>query len=141
MASKIVAALLLFLGADRVAHSDSRFRAGQKWAYQTRHGEEGSTLTVLKVEPDPKLGEIVHIAIDGIKIKAPQGVRTHLEHTPISAKALEGSVTRVVVEKVPLPDFAEGYAQWKAARGGVFTIGVAKIVDAIEQSLASGAAR
>lgn len=137
MAPKIVAALLALLGGAGVAQAESRYRPGQKWAYQTRRGEEGSTLTILKVEQDPKLGEIVHIAIDGVKIKTPTGVQTKLPHSPISAKALDGSVTRLVAEKVAIPDFSAGYDEWKAAHGGVFTISVANVIDAIEQVMAS----
>ncbi len=142
MASKAVAALLLLLGGAAGARADSRFQAGQKWAYQTRHGEEGSTLIVLKVEQQPKLGQIVHIAIQGLKLRTTPGVvQTEIPHAPISAKALDGSVTRLLADKVAIPDFADGYAQWKAAHGGVFTIGVARIVDVVEQAFASRARR
>jgi hypothetical protein len=140
MRTRIVAALLLLLlAAAFTARAAPRFAPGQKWAYQTRHGEEASTVTILAVDEDPKRGQIVHIAVDGLAIKTAHGVQRALPHAPISARALAGSVTRLVADKVPLPDFAEAYAHWKAAHGGVFNLPVAKIVDVVEEALASRA--
>lgn len=42
--------------------------AGQTWHYNARHGEEKSTLSVLKVESLPK-GIIIHIRVDGIRLR------------------------------------------------------------------------
>jgi hypothetical protein len=140
MASKLVAALLALLGGTGLAHAEARFRPGQKWNYHTRAGEESSTLIVLKVEPaPPELGAIIHIAIEDIKLRTPNGVQTRFPHLPISAKALERSVTKLVSERVPIPDFAAGYARWKADHGGVFTEVVAVIISTIEQSVSSAA--
>jgi hypothetical protein len=141
MASKLVAALLALLSGTGLAHAEARFRPGQKWSYHTRAGEENSTVIVLKVEDGgAKVGTIVHIAVEDIKLRTPMRVQTRFPHLPISADALARSVTKLVAERVPLPDFAEGYAQWKQAQGGVFTIPVALILSSVEQA-ASGAAR
>jgi hypothetical protein len=142
--SKIIVILIALVILGRMAAGKrppapepSRFAAGQKWAYQTRPGEEGSFVVVLKVERDDK-DAIVHIAIEALKLKNPRAgkVSERIGHSPISEKALAASVTKRLAENVPLPDFEEGYASWKAAHGGVFTIPIAEIVATIEKSLA-----
>jgi hypothetical protein len=106
------------------------FEAGQIWEYATRPGEASSRLTVLKVESAEKLGEIVHIRLDGVAIKGPKGETvTTISHLPYSELALRKSVTRLAREKVQVPDFAEGYKSWKDAKGGVFTIPVSECVE------------
>ncbi len=45
----------------------SSLEVGQVWAYKTRPGENGSTLTVLKIEQFKDLGQVVHVRIDGIR--------------------------------------------------------------------------
>lgn len=123
--------MVALVGLSGTARTNGRFAAGQRWAYQTRAGEESSTLTILKVEDLPKLGPIVHIAVDGLKLKTTGGVQTRIGHMPFSRAALDGSVTRLLAEKVALPDFAEGYSSWKEAHGGVFTISVAAAIDSV----------
>src|SRR6266566_2824100 len=49
--------------------SDSKFHAGQVWPYNTRPHEKGSTLTILKVESLPKLGVIIHIRVDKVRLR------------------------------------------------------------------------
>ena len=44
------------------------FAPGQVWTYKTRPGEEASRIIVCRVETDPKLGEIVHIHVNGLQI-------------------------------------------------------------------------
>jgi hypothetical protein len=42
---------------------------GQIWTYKTRPAEADSHLTILKRETHPKLGTIVHISVDGLRMK------------------------------------------------------------------------
>ena len=49
--------------------TESRYKVGQVWSYKTRPNETKSTFIVVKVENDPKLGNIVHIALRDLKIK------------------------------------------------------------------------
>ena len=44
--------------------TDPKFRVGDVWEYNTRPGEEGSRLTVVKIDNSPELGIIVHVAVD-----------------------------------------------------------------------------
>jgi hypothetical protein len=58
--------------ADMLADtSEGKYHVGERWNYRTRRGEEDSLLTVLKVESSPKLGVIVHVSLDGLRIENP----------------------------------------------------------------------
>jgi hypothetical protein len=51
------------------ATTDAKYSAGQIWGYKTRPGESDSTVTILRVETLPKIGEIVHLRIDEIRLR------------------------------------------------------------------------
>jgi len=114
-----------------------KFRAGQRWDYKTRPGEEKSTLTILKLETEGEQS-IVHIAIEDVHIsnrQAKSGFVTRVGHAPIEEGALARSVTKLRAAKKKLPPFEEGYDQWKTAHGGIFTITVAEALATVETSL------
>ncbi len=48
---------------------------------------------------------------------------------------LAGSVTELLREDEPLPDFAGGYEQWKEANGGIWTVPIAEIIDALATAI------
>ena len=122
----------------------SKYEPGQVWTYRTRPGEEGSRLTVVKVEAHDKLGAIVHIRVDAVAQKnphAPGGVSRVIHHMPFTADAIDRSVVELVESGVPVPaSFGEGYRLWKeafdAGKGGVWTITVAESISACEEILA-----
>jgi hypothetical protein len=122
-------------------YQDDKFEAGQSWKYYTRSGEENSTLTILKVE---KVNNetIIHVALSGLKIKNPhgaEGVSETIDHLPFSKEAVVESVTELINLENQLPDFMEGYKDWKEAfehgKGGVFTITVKEAVEYVEQTM------
>lgn len=53
--------------------TESRYKVGQVWSYKTRPHENQSSFIVLKLENHPKLGNIVHIALSGLKLRKPNG--------------------------------------------------------------------
>ncbi len=110
------------------------------WEYKTRPGETGSLLRIAKVDRAPKLGDVFHISIVGVKVKGPKGILIELPHAPVARVALEKSVTKLSTSNVSFPDFQPGYADWKSAKGGVFNVSVAEIVSFVEQAV-SGASR
>ena len=123
---------------------ESKFHVGEKWSYHARPGEERSSLTIVKVESSPKLGVIVHVSLDGLRIKSAHGSSGFSEtisHMPFAEAAMENSVTTLAVAKAPLPPFEEGYREWRrafdAGKGGIFTITVAEGVDFIETALSN----
>ena len=113
---------------------------GKLWEYKTRPGETGSTLTIVKVDRDPKLGDIFHISIVGVRIKGLQGVLTELPHAPVARETLDKSVTKLSKANISFPDFRPGYAEWISVKGGVFNVTVAEIVSFVEKAV-SGAKR
>lgn len=89
---------------------DDKFKVGDVWGYATRGGEENSTVTILKIDRSPELGMIVQIAVDKIRLAnchsgpSPESV----PHMPFSRRALDGSVTKKIASKQPLPDYRGG---------------------------------
>jgi hypothetical protein len=109
-----------------------KFHAGQVWAFTPPTNQPNARLTVLRVESGGKLGTIIHIAISGVSYGDGQ---TQIQHLPFAEAAVERSVTTLERESGPVPDFAEGYKQWRqafdAGKGGIFTITVAEAYDAV----------
>ncbi len=113
---------------------DSKFSPGQVWEYKTRQNEENSTLTILKVESLPKVGTIVHVRVDKIRLRNCTGgpEPNKFEHMPFTRDAIERSVTHMA-KQGSVPEFREGYDEWRKACGGVYTITVAEAVKASEE--------
>lgn len=119
---------------------DDKFKVGQKWKYQTRTGEENSSLTILKIEQYDSAGIIIHISVDGLKMQSPHlpgGIAEDILHLPFSKEALSTSVTEMISENNQLPDFMDGYNEWKNANGGAYTIPVSDAVQYTEESIAN----
>ena len=124
----------------------NQYQPGQVWTYRTRAGEEASRLVILKLEQDPKLGTIVHVAVNGFAIPnplAPAGETTEATHLPFASGAMDRSVLEQVDAR-PVPDFREGYDTWRAAfddgKAGIFTITVKEALDVMERTLNEGRA-
>jgi hypothetical protein len=122
--------------------NEGKYHVGETWNYRTRPGEEGSLLTVLRVESSPKLGVIVHVSLDGLRIEnpaAPGGVSEGIGHMPFAEAAIDKSVTRRAASGVPVTAGDEGYKEWRrafdAGDAGIFTITVAEAVDHMAEAL------
>src|SRR5258706_15596565 len=133
---------LLPLGAgckksDLSDTTDSKFKVGQRWAYWARNGEESSTITIVKIERHPTQGVIVHIGLDGLKLKDGKGV---VPHMAFAREAFDKSATKVLEEDAALPNYQQGYQAWKkafdAGEGSVFTVPVAEALTQVEQAAA-----
>ncbi len=119
-----------------------KYKGGQVWAYHTRLHETDSTLTVVKTEMDDTLGSIIHIHIQGLRIGNPHdklGLTSVATHLPCSEEAIDQSVIEVLKASTLLPEYEEGYQQWReafdAGNAGIWGIPVAKMVDAMETVL------
>jgi hypothetical protein len=53
----------------------------------------------------------------------------------VSRATLDASVTQLSASKTVFPDPAPGIAQWRDAKGGVFTIPLADILSTIDATL------
>lgn len=119
-----------------------QLKSGQIWKYNTRKGEVKSRVVILKVEDYGKKGKVVHIAVNGLRIKNEHiegGFSKDIGHLPFDKESLLKSLTELESTTDNLPEFMDGYLQWKEAfdngEGGVFTIEVKEVVDFIEQSM------
>jgi hypothetical protein len=119
--------------------TDEKFKVGDEWEYQTRTGEEKSTLIILKVESSPELGVIVHVAVNAIRLANCHGgpEPDSVPHMPFARRALNDSVTKKIASKRPLPDYEDGYEEWKKAyskkRAGIYVIAVSTAVSVAEK--------
>lgn len=133
----LAAALLAAAPAAPAAAPRHAYAEGQIWHYRTRPGEEGSVVAIRRVETVPEagaLGPVFHVSILGVKIGDRFG--TTLPHLPVARETLDASVTRRAKGKLELPPVEEGIAEWRAARGGVFTLDLAAIVGLAQTTLA-----
>jgi hypothetical protein len=117
------------------AARDTKFAPGQVWEYKTREHEKSSTLTILKIESLPRVGTIIHVRVDGVRLRnctdGPEPDK--FEHMPFSRDAVGRSVTKMLKEG-KVPDFRDGYDEWRKACGGVYTITVAEAVEVGEEA-------
>ena len=91
------------------------YQVAQEWHYQTRPGEEESTLKITKIEYYTGVGCIIHTAILNVNIQNPQhpnGLKEIL-HIPITEVALRKSTTQLKDDRCELPDYEFGFVHWK----------------------------
>jgi hypothetical protein len=110
------------------------YRRGQRWEYATRQEDQGSTLTILRVEDIPGEGPVAFIAVDGLNVRdarALSGIRTEIRFTELTADSLDRSVT-VLRDEVEPPAHQDPYDGWRrafdAGNATVFHDSVAEIV-------------
>lgn len=118
------------------AQARPAYAEGQVWEYHARPQDAGSLLRIQRIEaPDAfrTTGPIYHISIVGLHFAGAR-LTGELQHAPVSRATLDASATRLSGSRVPFPDASAGIAEWRAARGGVFTIPVAQIVALVEQT-------
>jgi len=115
------------------------FVPGQIWTYKSRAGEEHSRVVICCVETDQRLGEIVHIHVRGLNIPNPSsrsGKNDTIGHMPYAARALGDSLVSIEASAAQLPDFRDGYDQWRAAfdlgKAGIWTAPLADAIGGIE---------
>jgi hypothetical protein len=126
------------------AATDEKFKVGDEWEYRTRKSEEKSTLTILKVESSPELGIIVHVAVNKIRLANCHGGPSpdSVPHMPFARRALDDSVTKKIASDRPLPNYEDGYNEWKEAysrkQAGIYVVPVSKAVAVAEKTYRSG---
>ncbi|MBN8815871.1 MAG: hypothetical protein J0J06_10530 [Sphingomonas sp.] len=134
--------LLLMLavptGATPAAEPD-RYAEGQVWEYRTRPQDAGSLIKIQRIEDGGKIGRIYHVSIIGLSFAGASPGKSLLVHCPVSRQTLDASVTKRSDVQRDWPDMTAGIAEWRAANGGVFTIGIAEIVTILETTMSRGA--
>ena len=124
---------------------ESLFKPGQVWSYKTRPGEEGSLLTVVKVNTTSKLAVVVSVYVDGLKVKnpgRPNGFNGEITHMPLSEKILKESVTGLIRVTTQFPNYENGYQEWKNEYenkdAGSFGVQVSEAIGFIEDAINKG---
>ena len=119
------------------ADAPTQFLIGQEWTVKSSSNDVPTSLHVVIVKIEQSNGQaIVHVSLTGIR--CPNGNTVSLGHAPVDAKALSASVDRVVATGVPpVRGFAESYANWKAERGGSFSVSVPEIAAELLQEVGS----
>ena len=103
-----------------------------------------STLTILKVESSPELGVVVHVAVNKIRLANCHGGPSpdSVPRMPFARRALDDSVTKKIATDRPLPDYKDGYNEWKEAysrkQAGIYVIPVSTAVAIAEKTYRSG---
>ena len=113
------------------------YEVGQIWSVTGREKDPDPKLLVLKVERGPAIGEVVFVAVSGVKICLPNGQCGDVfSPLAMSKRAVDRSVKDQVGRSDKLPDFEKGYQFWKEgrAKGAAVTIDVplAEALDQIE---------
>ena len=145
----IVASLAASLGAPATAKvekgnlkeiKDEKYKPGQVWSYKTRTGEEASTFTVLRVDTDPEGKHIVHIHIDGIRLKNCTGGpdTDTVSHMPFAKELIDASAVKNL-RTAKVPSFEDGYSEWRkgwdTGRAGVYAITVSEAIEQMQKAL------
>jgi hypothetical protein len=119
-------------------------KEGDCWSYASRPGEEASFLVIRKIEQLPKIGEVVHVSIFGVKIKssaAPGGYTDRVGHMPILSESLRKSLREKIEKSAPNNDWAAGYRTWREAfdsgKAGAFSKPVRECISFIEEALSA----
>ncbi len=118
----------------------SELKAGQIWEYKTRKNEENSRIVILKIDTENKSTDrILHLRILGLKMKSNLSgqprVIEGLGHVPTSEKKIRADLIKLVGTTPITEDMLEGIKQWKAAKGGVWSQGLAQTISTIEESM------
>jgi len=132
---KLLALLSLFLAPllTPVPQDHPAYAVGQVWEYHARPQDSGSLIKIQQIERDPRGEPIYHISVIGFAIGTSVN---EIGHLPVSRATLDASVTRLATSTAKFPDAAPGISEWRAAKGGVFNIPVAAILDILEKGIA-----
>jgi len=122
---------------------DEKYKPGRVWSYKTRLGEETSTFTVLRVDAAPEGKRIVHIHVDGIRLKNCTGgpEPDTVAHMPFAKEFIDASAIENL-RTVKVPSFEDGYSEWRKAwdvgKAGFYTITVSAAIDVMQKTFDQG---
>lgn len=121
-------------------HIAPKFAVGQEWSIRST-SETTAKVVIGRIEV--RQGRvIVNVAVVDIPPLAIDtfgtGVR-EIDHAPFEESTLARSVDQLLATGVaPPPGFEVGYKEWKAKRGGVFTVSVSQVIALAQRTLARG---
>jgi hypothetical protein len=130
-----LAGLAACLVSIAVAAKD--YEPGQIWKAKGRDKDPDPKVIILKVERGSPVGDVVFIAVDGLKLCLPSGECGGAFHPlAMSVEALDESVLEPIGRTDKLPDFTKGYEFWKdGLKKGIpvtNTVPLSQVLDGIE---------
>ena len=134
--SAVIIFMTLLMSIAPAASQTISFEAGQKWTVK-----DGSmTIVIGVIEPFGSNRTAISVSVLNVPCPPQAGcTTTNVAHAPFDSQALSQSVDKLVDTHGSLAaDFAQGYKNWKDAKGGIFTIPVSKLPDLLLQTLSSG---
>lgn len=120
---------------NAAAEPQSTYSVGQIWSYHHRPSDKGSLVRIASIEGTDD-GKIYHVSLIGLQFSC-NGDARNISHLPVSETTMRNSLIASVKSDAEFPDAGEGIAEWRRAEGGVFTLGMAEIVDVLEQTICS----
>jgi hypothetical protein len=122
---------LLFVSAVRAGDGiRPDLAVGQVWSIK---GDPTSKARIIVGRIEPFGTQLVAVCVSIVDFPTDEGP-VSIGHAPFEKAVLVSSLDRLLATGSPLPaTFEDGYAQWKSAQGGVFTI---RPADAVAVTLA-----
>lgn len=122
--------MVVSLANAGVAMAQVAIAEGQVWTFKHAPSDT-ARVAIVRIEPYGD-GQAVHVSIYGLP-NNPPGFAGEIAHMPFDRAVLEASLDVLTEEtaRTDLP-FRSGYAQWRRARGGVFTL---SLIEAINVAL------
>ncbi len=107
------------------AADTAAFQPGQMWTVKN----SDIRIVIGRVEPFVKGKTADSISVFTVPCPPEAGCKTTVvAHAPFDAEALADSVDKLASTNAQTaPQFDQGYANWKQAKGGVFTVPVSKL--------------
>lgn len=125
--------------------TSSRYEVGQVWTFDSRPADHGATMTIVKIESQENIGNIIHIYVKGAGIRPSKDAEPKnqdITHMPFSEAAIDSSAIKLIGKVDKLPDFKEGYDEWRegftTGDAGVFSVTVGKAVEYTEKTMLEG---
>jgi len=149
LAILIIVAMFVIKAADldldsraKVFYIESEYAVGQIWQYHTRPGEENSTVQIIGIDKYIDEEAIIHISVKGLKMKTPMtesGISEEIGHLAFSRTAFSESVTNLLGMSEVSADAKKSHEDWQVEYetegGGMFTVGIAQMIELVEQGM------
>lgn len=117
--------------SDYPVVGDAVYAPGHVWSFKVSAKQSRATLTVLRIDSVPALGRVVHVRLDSLDMsetgRVQNGQHT-VQHMPFLRAAIDSSVVAKLVDSGVVPEYRDGYAQWRRANGGAFSVAVSSFL-------------
>jgi hypothetical protein len=126
---------LLALGqyAEAANTTTPALATGQMWSIKSPSPTTAKVIIGRVEQWNQKI--VMHISVIDVPIPSCMpgaGQLTIIQHMPFEQSALAASLDRLLATNAPpASKFEDGYNQWRAAQGGIYTISVSKAVDTV----------